>query len=79
MSMSMYVSTDPDPIFLLDPEVLPRSLSLSNGGLTVKNNASKKWSTARTLTKFTSGVHKWEVGDPLSLTHSLTHSHMMRI
>ena len=60
---SVLVATDADNVFLLDAESLPTNanLVLSNGGLTVRNTVSKKWSTVRATAKFTSGVHKWEV------------------
>lgn len=32
-----------------------------NNPLLLRNVANKKWSTARAVTKMTSGIHRWDV------------------
>ena len=57
----LYVTTDPLESMFLDSAGLPANLALSNGGLTVRNTASKKWSTVRSTSRFISGVNCWDV------------------
>ena len=52
-----------EPLYLLDSThgICPPQLKVTQHGLTVRNTTNKKWSTVRSTTRLTSGVHQWEV------------------
>jgi hypothetical protein len=57
----LFITTDPMESMFLDAANLSPYLKLSNGGLTVRNTAPKKWSTVRSTMKFVSGINTWSV------------------
>ena len=57
------VSTVTEPLILLDGAVglCPPQLKVTHHGLTVRNTINKKWSTVRSTSRLTTGVHQWEI------------------
>ena len=60
--LSLYVSTECEATFKFETEQISANIVLgSHNPLTLRNQANKKWSTARASVRLSSGLHRWDV------------------
>jgi hypothetical protein len=59
--INVLAATEAESIFALDPSNISPNLLMSNNQLSLRNATNKKWSTARTAMKMSSGLNRWDV------------------